>query len=260
MARRIAFLVALAASLGAAAPAFGCSCAQMDTKTKYDQASAAFIGTVESRRSSPGPQQVTYTYVVEESFKRDLGPRVEITTSVHDATCGYDAPVGARHAMVLHNQEGGYSSGICNFVDAEELRAASKGAPPPQPQPPVGPTPPPETRSLVLVAGRSGTARLRLLDGTGATVARGVGRGRTADLVACAGGTRMAELAVVGGRKRVVLRSLPSLAVLSSAPARPSARTVRCASGRAVASSRGRPDLRVPLPVARAAALCAGRS
>ena len=42
--------------------------------------------------------------MVEESFKRDLGKKVEIWTSDNGGTCGYGAHPGARHAMVLYDR------------------------------------------------------------------------------------------------------------------------------------------------------------
>jgi hypothetical protein len=245
----------------------------MSTQDKYAGADAAFIGTVESRRTSDesGAGRVVYTYVVEESFKRALGTRVEIATSTSDATCGYSAEKGTRMAMVLHDSardaDGRWSAGVCSVVDAEELRRSAKGEPaPPGPPPPSDPGPRPEDPKPVppassvreLVAGRFGDARLLLRDGDGATLARGLGRGRTVHMVTCSGGTRMAELALVDGRRRIVLRRLPSLTVVSSRSVRRSARSVRCVNGRAVASTVRRPGAGVvKVTTARAAArLC----
>ena len=286
MLRRFVVLLAVCAPLAATAPAWGCSCAAMSTQEKYAGADAAFIGTVESRKESdqagPGFQRVVYTYVVEESFKQALGSKIEISTSTDGATCGFSAANGTRMAMVLHDRwrdaEGRHTSSNCNIVDAEELRRASKGSPPPDPPPPSDPGPdprdpdpkspeprspeprspepssPPAPAVRLLVAGRFGDARLLLRDGAGTTIARGAGRGRTVHMVACSG-TRMVELAVVGGRRRIVTRRLPSLSVVSSRPARRSVRSVRCVDGRAVASTVRRADARVvKVPTARAAA------
>lgn len=224
--------------------AWGCSCAARPTSERLRDADAAFVGTVESTRRMPGgssfEDRLVHTYRVEESYKRNLGERVEIETSTSGGTCGYAAEPGERHGIFLHGagDNGRYSAGICSLVEPGELRRTAREErvetyrppdPSPQPPPPVRT----ERRGALLVAA---SRHLLLLDREGRTVSTArISFGSVLDVHVCPDSEVVAVLVKARASQQILFYSLHELDLRRARTVdRPTEATpgVRCVRGR----------------------------
>jgi hypothetical protein len=141
--------------------AHACSCAAGPIGTGLGLADAAFIGTVArvpdldlgDVESSLSP--VTWEFDVESVLKGELPARVDVTTAISGASCGFEGMArGDRVGVLLERANGEWKSGLCSQVDADELGAAGEARPPSTSPPPTSPgtTSPPDGRRAAAVA------------------------------------------------------------------------------------------------------------
>ncbi len=113
-----------------AQPASACTCAQRDPVTMLNEADAAFVGRpIAHEIPNDGPvissaDPVVYTFEVERAVKGDIGDQVEVHSLRLGASCGIEflSPTSNRSGITLHlNEDGTFSSGLCDMVDPDEL-------------------------------------------------------------------------------------------------------------------------------------------
>lgn len=212
----LVFAVALGVVLGAAEPGRACTrpatLGPVDPRALVTEADAAFIGTLVAVRPKEPPvgnvinsgAPHIFTFAVEEEIKGELGERVELTSSGSSASCGLDARIGRRAALLLSRIEGAWGPWGVEEVDAETLRRGVL----PLPQPDgVG-------RPAFLVGGHFGLARSAVLDSRGRTLTYGGGRGAVTAHSICPGGKVVVQLVRSRSTVRLAVSELPGLGLL----------------------------------------------
>ena len=188
-------------------PAGACSCALGDPRDAVDAADAAFVGELVAREE-PQPrggiissgQNVTWTFEVEQVVKGPLGGTVEVVSPWSGASCGLEVGVGRRTGLLLHGSERRWTSSLCLQLPTRVLtRVAEPLLAPNATGPPV-----------FFLGGTMGEARMVALDVTGRTAAYGFGSGYALSVAGCAGGSRIAEVAIQDGKAG---GDIPSLVV-----------------------------------------------
>lgn len=106
--------------------AHACSCAGATAEQVYASSRAAFIGTLD-RVARRGVDSGRFHYDVRESFKRDLGDKVVIRSSLQESACGLPKREGKKIAMGIDGHPGRWSSGLCSITSARGLRQAAEG-------------------------------------------------------------------------------------------------------------------------------------
>ena len=115
-----------------AAPAYGCSCVEIQVHEAIDEhTAAAFIGTavaVQERPDGGGVagggfvEPLVWTFEVETVLKGEVPGEVQVGSGLGDADCGYDFTNAGRVGVVAYGNGGGLSTGICGGVwDADTL-------------------------------------------------------------------------------------------------------------------------------------------
>jgi hypothetical protein len=191
-------------------PAHACSCAgDYDPRDALAASDAAIVGTYLGRHPAD-PTDVygdtIYTFQVDEAVKGSFGETVEVHSGSTGASCGFELPEGASTGLFLHLEEGVYSAGLCDQIQAQRLREAAAPLPAPDGELPV----------RYVVGGSFGDQRVMSLDAQGRTIAYGAGDGDVRLLSSCPGSIRMAE--VVYGYLQpatLVVRDLDTLEVVS---------------------------------------------
>ena len=213
--------VVVAVALGVpAATAGACSCAGGDPRVRLSGAEAAFVGTVTSKRRVSGSATTRlfdYVFSVEESYKGSLGATVSVRMSGDDGTCGLDLREGARVGLLLREDGGRWTSGLCGVIKPEELEEA------------IEPYPRGSGTGLarLLVAGPFHDAGLAALDAEGALI--GWAFGSEGDAVSvCPGG----RYAVQAGDRLSVIRLRDLSVVRSGALPQDWTHAVRCLDDR----------------------------
>ena len=172
--RRLLLLIILAGTLIVVGrPALGCSCAYGDPRSALAVSDGAFIGELESKQApTPAPSgtyssaaPVTYTFLVERSFKGDLGKKVDVVAAANGSACGLAVTKGERIGLFLHRDGDQWKSGLCSQIDPDALIEAAKPMPAPTSEGPV----------TFVLGGRYGPATTIALDRKGKTVAYGLG-------------------------------------------------------------------------------------
>ncbi len=124
---RRSVLVILAAAVGLLvqpAAANACSCIRPDLERDLPMADGAIVGTIEGRTDPGADVRSSIRVRVEHVAKGDIDQDVvEVWSSGSSASCGLnDMPSGQRIGLLLqHVDEGSWSSGLCQLVDADEL-------------------------------------------------------------------------------------------------------------------------------------------
>jgi hypothetical protein len=114
--------------LGAASPAWACSCrANVAVADLLAESDAAFVGVYAGRHEG-GPlissgQPVTNHFSVERTVKGVLGKRVEVEAAAGGASCGLELEVGERTGLFLHRTETGWRSSLCEQTEPAGLLA-----------------------------------------------------------------------------------------------------------------------------------------
>lgn len=215
--RIIAVILLIATStVWAAQPAAACSCAGGDPRDRLEESDAAFVGRYVSREPSDEPgnhglYNTVYTFEVETVVKGDLNEQIEVYSSGHGASCGFEGGVldGDISGILLRQHEDGtYRGGLCGTVDPDILLRVSSPLPPPD-----GSGPP-----KFLVGGNFGEARLLALNGLGRTVAYGMGQGTTTAIAVCPGGKRTVEIHGSEEDMRISVRDLESFETVTERP------------------------------------------
>ncbi len=181
--------------------AAACSCASIDPWKAFTRSDAAFVGVFLGKR---GP--TTYAFRVEEDYKADLGPEVEVWAPENGAGCGLEVPAGRRTGLFLNRARDRWESNLCSQATPEQVRIAGRGLPKPDGQGPV----------RFLVGGSFGPARVQALDARGRTLAYGRGEGRVLALAVCPGSARSVEFT----RTRLGVRDLRTFRLLREVPIR----------------------------------------
>ena len=127
-------------------PAYACSCARDGIPQFVEGAEAVFTGSVTDRAQSGGDLgPVVYTVAVDQVYKGEVGPEVELSTAAHSAACGLPGlpegePLlffGSGHADVGRGAGPGdtdFAINLCNGTGATSDRElaeveAAAGAP-----------------------------------------------------------------------------------------------------------------------------------
>jgi hypothetical protein len=133
--------LAVTGVLALAAPCLACSCAPSTPEQAFRRADAAFVGrVVNDVMIETG---TTQTFEVEQVFKGQLGPTVDVwaqigTTVVN--SCAIVYPTSDRVAVLLYDDgEGHWSAQACSQVTEAELRRV--GGPPREPVEQAAPEP-----------------------------------------------------------------------------------------------------------------------
>lgn len=116
-----------AVTLAAAAPAaLACSCLDLSPEEALDQADAAFVGPLLSKRIlSTQSNRAVATFRVEEEVKGNLPAVVLVYASAQSSTCALRGRTGARTGLLLHRARGKWRSGSCSELQPAALRAAA---------------------------------------------------------------------------------------------------------------------------------------
>lgn len=138
--RRFASIIPIvaAALLLHPAAAAACSCVPPDIDRDLPAADAAVVGTLgESSPVDDRPGHAAETMVDVEHVAKgvvDLD-EIRIRHAGSSAACGLDMPAGQRVGMLLtRDDDGGWSSSLCQLVDPDELSGIRLG-----PEPELGP-------------------------------------------------------------------------------------------------------------------------
>ena len=125
-------LLSFAVVLAPAAPAKACSCAEPDPIRTLAEVPAAFVGTVvDIRRINHQSDfiDVVFVFDVDEWVKGDLGDTVEIGSSEHGASCGFELVPGERSGVFVREIDDPLTGGLCDRIDGDVLRSAASGLP-----------------------------------------------------------------------------------------------------------------------------------
>lgn len=186
----LALLLAAASLVGVARPAGACTCAAFDTRAALTAASAAFVGTFESRTDPLlGAGDTVYRFRVDQAVKGDLGDEVEVRAPGSEASCGLSAPAGRPVGVLLSERDGSYHGDLCRQPSPERLLRAAAPLPAPE-----GRLPP-----WVLVGSTYGNGRSVALDDGGRVAGVGSGAGTTTAVAVCPDRHRVVELFTVPG-------------------------------------------------------------
>ena len=163
---RRSWLVVIVAAVALGVPiatAAACSCVGGDPRVRLSGADAAFVGTVVIKRRVPGfatPRSFEYVFSVEKPYKGSLGATVVVRASGDGDTCGLDLRDGARIGLLLREDDGRWTAGLCDLIEPTELEEAIK----PYPRG-AG-----SGLARLLVAGRFHDAGLAALDADGSLI------------------------------------------------------------------------------------------
>lgn len=102
--------------------AFACSCAawpedpDQAMKEANEEHAAIFLGTVQSVRMLPGPDEVQETvFSVHASWKGTAGPAFTTTVSVACCICGYEFDEGVTYFVFAYQiSDGTYRVSLCS--------------------------------------------------------------------------------------------------------------------------------------------------
>ena len=117
---------------GTAAPCFACSCAFVPPRRALQGAEAAFVGTLVSREEPAAEdglintgQQVDWTFDVDEALVGSLADPLVVRSAWSGASCGIEVREGQQVGLILFEEEGVWSSGLCSQYGANELSRAA---------------------------------------------------------------------------------------------------------------------------------------
>jgi hypothetical protein len=134
--KRLAAIAVLAGLfvVARAPAAHACSCALRPVAEVVETGDGAFVGTVsnvpDTRNVTNSGAPVTWRFRVEWVVKGDVPRDVDVSSAAFGASCGIEGVrEDERVGLVLREQGGGWSAGLCDQVDAGELRAMP-GSPP----------------------------------------------------------------------------------------------------------------------------------
>jgi hypothetical protein len=119
--------------IAGAGPALACSCrAGVPVEESLSESDAAFVGVFTGRDDPIVPGgligAVVNHFLVERSVKGDIGERVDVQAAAGGASCGLELEVGQRTGLLLRNDAGGWSSGLCSQVEPQALLAFAPAA------------------------------------------------------------------------------------------------------------------------------------
>jgi hypothetical protein len=102
-------------------PALGCSCIEpIDPGGMFDEASAAFVGTMMGRQDVD-EFETDFLFEVEEWVKSDQGGTVWIRSGSNGAMCGFEQPTGQRIGLLAYFDGEHLTSGLCSMLDPDVL-------------------------------------------------------------------------------------------------------------------------------------------
>ncbi len=112
-------------------PAWACSCAPLDAKQTLRETDGAFVGELVARKDPAGFPRggldtSVFTFRVTESFKGDVGERVQVESASDGAACGLEVTQGERVGLFLTNEQNQWTSNLCHQVEAGVLERAAK--------------------------------------------------------------------------------------------------------------------------------------
>lgn len=127
----IAGLVVVA-SLLAAESASACSCAFTPPKKQLAQADGAVVARLLKVRPTDGHGQALYVYRTGRVYKGKprlrRGRRLEVSSSLSEASCGLSRRVGRLTGLFLTRADGRWQSNLCRQVTARQMRRAGEAA------------------------------------------------------------------------------------------------------------------------------------
>ncbi len=115
---------AVAASMVVPGQAHACSCAPSSAEEIYNGSRASFIGVLD-RVDKRGVDAGRFHYRVKQSFKRGLGEKVVVRSSLQESACGLPQTPGSKIALGLDGRPGEWQSGLCLRTSARGLRKAA---------------------------------------------------------------------------------------------------------------------------------------
>lgn len=133
----VAVLGLLLAVLLPARQAHACSCVPASAADKLEGAAAAFVGTLRDvEEPTPGPDGAVdlsptpFRFEVKTVVAGELPEQVEVISSLSEASCGLGVEVGETAGVILHREDGAWTSGLCSTAEPAELIAAGDPRPP----------------------------------------------------------------------------------------------------------------------------------
>lgn len=103
-------------------PAFACSCAEASTTEQFSNATAVFIGTVET--ISLDGRQRSVDFDVSEWQKGSSTESVTVATGWGDADCGFDFETGKEYVVYAYGKEEQLSTSICSGTTLVDIVAS----------------------------------------------------------------------------------------------------------------------------------------
>jgi hypothetical protein len=127
----LAFSIACAGALVAAATAHACSCIAISPETRFDQSDAAVI--VRLVEVAPQSEQVAlFRYRVKTVFKGERRIRVGQLLSLHASTssaaCGLPRQDGRRYGLFLRRANRHWDATLCDVTTPGGMRDAAAAA------------------------------------------------------------------------------------------------------------------------------------
>lgn len=109
----IAVLLASGLSIGSAARAVACSCAQLTRAEAYAAADVVVEGVIIGA-SAPEQARITYTVSVERVLKGEAGEQLEVVSAQDSAACGLIMAVGQRWRLNISEFDGQLTTWLCD--------------------------------------------------------------------------------------------------------------------------------------------------
>ena len=121
--------------VGSATPASACSCLAIDrTLERGELIGAAFVGSVVEAPDVSGGNSarlVTWTFRVEDVYRGELPPTVEVKAAASGVSCGFEGiGVGSRVGVILRREGDDWHSGLCSSGAPEKFAVLGAPSPP----------------------------------------------------------------------------------------------------------------------------------
>ena len=122
---------------------YACSCGDLDIPLSQKVAgwlrssNAVFSGEAIKLEKIPGTRDLVATFAVDEFWKGDIAPTIEIRTSMDGASCGYDFKIGTSYLVYAFKQPRALTTGLCggnrpryDKSREDDIKFLGKGKPP----------------------------------------------------------------------------------------------------------------------------------
>ncbi len=118
--------LALATIWVAPQTAHACSCMMPEAGLLFENADAAFEGTVlrAPEQEGFGGEMVEYVFAVDEAYKGDLTEEVIVRTADNSAACGLSMTEGGSAALFVYDSGGDWNGDLCSTMSSGALAEA----------------------------------------------------------------------------------------------------------------------------------------